>query len=174
MKVTGHDNTALIRANDHSKLPRNVWVVTITSLLTDVSSEMVLNLLPLYLANVLGVKTNIIGLIEGVADSTASILKVFSGWLSDKMRRRKGLTVLGYSLSALSKPFLYFAATWPGVLVVRFVDRVGKGIRTAPRDALIANSVDASNRELAFGLHRAGDTLGAFLGLGIALVVWYL
>ncbi len=152
-------------------LPRNVWVVTITSLLTDVSSEMVLNLLPLFLANVLGVKTDIIGLIEGVADSTASILKVFSGWFSDKLQRRKGLTVLGYSLSTISKPFLYFATTWAGVLVVRFADRVGKGVRTAPRDALIADSVEPAHRGLAFGLHRAGDTFGAFLGLGIALLV---
>lgn len=152
-------------------LPRNVWVVTLTSLLTDISSEMVLNLLPLFLANVLGVKTNVIGLIEGVADSTASVLKVFSGWLSDKLRRRKGLTVLGYSLSALAKPLLYFAASWPAVLLIRFVDRVGKGIRTAPRDALIADSVDEKRRGLAFGLHRAGDTFGAFCGLGIALLI---
>jgi MFS family permease len=152
-------------------LPRNVWVVTLTSFLTDISSEMVLNLLPLFLANVLGVKTNLIGLIEGIAESTSSILKVFSGWLSDKMGRRKGLTVLGYSLSSLSKPFLFFATTWPGVLLVRFVDRVGKGIRTAPRDALVADSVEPRHRGLAFGLHRAGDTAGAMVGLIIALLV---
>lgn len=152
-------------------LPRNVWVVTITSFLTDVSSEMVLNLLPLFLANVLGVKTNVIGLIEGIAESTASILKVFSGWLSDRLRQRKNLTVLGYALSSLSKPFLFFATTWPGVLAVRFADRVGKGIRTAPRDALIADSIDPRHRGLAFGLHRAGDTLGAMFGLIIALAL---
>jgi MFS family permease len=152
-------------------LPRNVWIVTITSFLTDVSSEMVLQLLPLFLANVLGVRTNIIGLIEGIAETTASLLKVFSGWLSDKLRRRKALTVLGYSLSSFSKPFLYFATSWLGVLAVRFSDRVGKGIRTAPRDALIADSVDEHHRGLAFGLHRAGDTLGAFVGLGIALLI---
>jgi MFS family permease len=152
-------------------LPRNVWVVTLTSFFTDISSEMVINLLPLFLANVLGVKTNVIGLIEGVADTTASLLKVFSGWLSDKLRRRKGLTVLGYSLSTVSKPLLYIVASWEGVLVVRFMDRVGKGIRTAPRDALIADSVDERHRGLAFGLHRGGDTLGAFTGLAIALLV---
>ena len=152
-------------------MPRNVWVVTITSFLTDMSSEMVINLLPLFLANVLGARTNVIGLIEGVADSTASTLKVFSGWFSDKLRLRKSLTVVGYSLSAVSKPFLYFAATWPGVLAVRFADRVGKGIRTAPRDALIADSIEPGQRGRAFGLHRAGDTLGAFLGLGIAFLV---
>ncbi|MBI5670613.1 MAG: MFS transporter [Chloroflexi bacterium] len=152
-------------------LPRNVWIVTITSFLTDVSSEMVLNLLPLFLANVLGVKTGVIGLIEGIAESTASILKVFSGWLSDRLRQRKSLTVLGYTLSSLSKPFLFFTTTWPGVLAVRFADRVGKGIRTAPRDALIADSIDPRHRGLAFGLHRAGDTLGAMVGLMIALAL---
>ncbi len=152
-------------------LPRNVWVVTATSFLTDISSEMVFNLLPLFLANVLGVKTNVIGLIEGVAETTASLLKVFSGWLSDRLRQRKNLTVLGYSLSTLMKPLLYFVTSWPGVLVVRFADRVGKGIRTAPRDALIADSIEPRHRGLAFGLHRAGDTLGAMVGLIIALVV---
>jgi MFS family permease len=152
-------------------LPRNVWVVTLTSFLTDISSEMVLNLLPLFLANVLGVQTSVIGLIEGIAESTASILKVFSGWLSDKLGRRKWLTVLGYTLSSFSKPFLYFATSWPGVLLVRFADRVGKGVRTAPRDALIADSIDTRHRGLAFGLHRAGDTAGAMIGLIIALLV---
>ncbi|MEZ4671859.1 MAG: MFS transporter [Anaerolineae bacterium] len=159
-----------VRASLRS-LPRNVWATTLTSFFTDISTEMIVNLLPLYLANVLGVRTNVIGLIEGVADSTASILKVFSGWFSDKLRRRKGLTILGYSLSAFSKPFLYFAATWPGVLAVRFADRVGKGIRTAPRDALIADSVSSENRGLAFGVNRTGDTLGAFTGLAVALLV---
>lgn len=152
-------------------VPRNVWAVTFTSLLTDISSEMVLNLLPLFLANVLGVKTNVIGLIEGIAESTASLLKLISGWYSDRLGKRKALTVMGYSLSACVKPFLYFAASWPGVLAVRFVDRVGKGVRTAPRDALIADSIAPEHRGAAFGLHRAGDTLGAFLGLGIALLI---
>jgi MFS family permease len=152
-------------------LPRNVWIVTITSFLTDISSEMVLNLVPLFLANVLGVQTSVIGLIEGIAESTASVLKVFSGWLSDKLGRRKWLTVLGYTLSSFSKPFLYLATTWPGVLAVRFADRVGKGVRTAPRDALIADSIDSKHRGLAFGLHRAGDTAGAMIGLIIALFV---
>ncbi|RPJ01479.1 MAG: MFS transporter, partial [Chloroflexi bacterium] len=139
-------------------LPRNVWIVTITSFLTDVSSEMVFNLLPLFLANVLGVKTNIIGVIEGVAETTASLLKIFSGWLSDKLGQRKWLAVLGYGLSTVSKPFLYWAGSWAGVLAIRFSDRVGKGIRTAPRDALIADTVSEQHRGAAFGLHRAGDT----------------
>src|SRR5512143_1907594 len=115
------------------QLPRNVWAVGLTSFFMDVSSEMVLNILPLFLANVLGVKTNIIGLIEGIAEATASILKLFSGWLSDKMGGRKWLAVLGYGLSALSKPFFYFANTWEVIAAVRWVDRAGKGIRTAPR-----------------------------------------
>jgi len=154
-------------------LPRNVWATTITSFLTDVSSEMVFHLLPLFLANVLGVRTGIIGLIEGIAETTASLLKVFSGWLSDRLGARKWLTVAGYALSTVSKPFLYFATTWGWVLGVRFSDRVGKGIRTAPRDALIADSIDEHHRGMAFGLHRAGDTAGAALGLLIALaVVW--
>ncbi|GAB4537066.1 MAG: MFS transporter [Anaerolineae bacterium] len=156
------------------ELPRNVWVVTATSFLTDISSEMVINLIPLFLANVLGVRTGVIGLIEGIAETTASLLKVFSGWLSDRWGGRKWLTVAGYTLSTLAKPFLYFANTWGWVLGVRFTDRVGKGIRTAPRDALVADSIDQRQRGLAFGLHRAGDTAGALLGLLVALVVVWL
>jgi MFS family permease len=154
-------------------LPRNVWAVSLTSFFMDVSSEMVLNVLPLFLANVLGVKTSVIGLIEGVAEATSSILKLFSGWLSDRMHQRKWLAVIGYGLSALSKPFFLFASTWEAIAAVRWVDRVGKGIRTAPRDALIADSIDPKQRGLAFGFHRAADTAGALVGLLIALfVVW--
>ena len=156
------------------RLPRNVWVVTLTSFLTDISSEMLVNLIPFFLANVLGVRTAVIGLIDGVAETTASLVKILSGALSDKLGKRKWLTVAGYSISTLAKPFLYFANAWGWVLGVRFADRVGKGIRTAPRDALIADSIDKSQRGLAFGLHRAGDTAGAFLGLGIAAVIIWL
>lgn len=157
-----------------ASLPRNVWVVTLTSFLTDVSSEMLSNLLPLFLFNVLGVKTNVIGLVEGIAETTASVLKVFSGWLSDRLGQRKWLAVSGYALSAFSKPFLFFANSWEWVLGVRFGDRLGKGIRTAPRDALVADSIDEKQRGLAFGLHRAGDTAGAVVGLLIAFgVVWF-
>jgi len=156
------------------RLPRNVWAVSLTSFFMDISSEMVINLLPLFLSNVLGVKTNIIGLIEGIAEATASILKVFSGWLSDKLRARKWLAVAGYGISALAKPFFYIANTWGLVAGVRWADRVGKGVRTAPRDALVADSIDESQRGLAFGFHRAADTAGAVLGLIIALlVVWF-
>lgn len=139
----------------------------------DISSEMVLNILPLFLANVLGVRTSVIGLIEGVAEASASLLKLFSGWLSDRLRARKWLAVAGYAVSALAKPFFFVANAWPAVAAVRWVDRVGKGVRTAPRDALVADSIDKSQRGMAFGFHRAADTAGAMLGLIIALgVVW--
>jgi MFS family permease len=155
------------------QLPRNVWAVGFTSFFMDVSSEMVLNILPLFLANVLGVQTSIIGLIEGVAEATASILKLFSGWLSDKMGGRKWLAVAGYGISALSKPFFYFANSWELIAGVRWADRIGKGIRTAPRDALVADSVTKETRGLAFGFHRAMDTAGAMMGLLVAaIVVW--
>jgi MFS family permease len=140
----------------------------------DISSEMVINLIPLFLANVLGVRTAIIGLIEGVAEATASLLKLFSGWLSDKLRARKWLAVFGYALSAFSKPFFYFANSWGMVAGVRWVDRIGKGIRTAPRDALVADSINENQRGFAFGFHRAADTAGAMLGLMIALLVIWL
>lgn len=153
------------------KLPRNVWIVTATSFLTDISSEMIVYLIPLYLANVLGVKTNVIGLIDGLAEMTASLLKLLSGWLSDKLQSRKWLTVFGYALSTISKPFLLVASSWGAVLAVRLGDRVGKGIRNSPRDALVADSVDETQRGLAFGFHRAGDTAGAALGLLTAVIV---
>jgi MFS family permease len=157
--------------NHRPRLPRNLWVVTLTSFLTDISSEMLASLLPIFLFSVLGVRTALIGVIEGVAETTASLLKVFSGWLSDRQGRRKPLAVLGYGLSAGAKACLYFAASWGWVLGVRFADRAGKGLRTAPRDALVAGSIDAEHRGLAFGLHRAGDTAGAFTGLLIAWLI---
>ena len=158
---------------DLKRLPRNVWVMSATSLLNDISSEMLLNLIPFFLANILGVRTAVIGLIEGVAETTASLLKIYFGALSDLFGKRKPFAVVGYALSALTKPFLYFASAWVWVLGVRVADRIGKGIRTAPRDALIADSIADKQRGLAFGLHRAADTLGAFLGLGIAaFIVW--
>jgi MFS family permease len=134
---------------------------------------MVTNILPLFLANVLGVQTGIIGLIEGIAEATASLLKLFSGWLSDWLGGRKWLAVAGYGLSAASKPFFYGAHSWALVAGVRWADRLGKGIRTAPRDALVADSVTKETRGLAFGFHRALDTAGAMVGLLIAAgAVW--
>jgi len=155
-------------------MPLNVWAVSATSFFMDISSEMVINILPLFLANVLGVQTSIIGVIEGFAETTSSLLKIFSGWLSDKLRARKWLAVSGYALSAIVKPLFYFATTWEMVAGARWADRVGKGIRTAPRDALVADSIDAKQRGLAFGFNRAADTAGAMLGILIALgVVWF-
>ncbi len=157
------------------RLPRNLRVLSWTSLLTDLSSEMVLRLLPLYLSSVLGVRVNVIGLIEGVAESAASLLKLASGWLSDRLGRRKWLAVAGYGVSALAKPFFLGASTWAQVAAVRWTERLGKGLRTAPRDALLADSVTAERRGFSFGFHRSADTLGAFLGLALAaVVVWRL
>jgi MFS family permease len=165
----------MLEKNIEKKLPRNVWVVSITSFLTDVSSEMIINTLPLFLKNVLGVKASLIGLIEGLAESTSSFVKLFSGWLSDKLKKRKWLAVLGYGISALSKPFFYFAQSWGVVAAARWSDRIGKGVRTAPRDALVADSTPRAQHGRAFGFHRAADTAGAFFGLLIALaIVWTL
>jgi MFS family permease len=161
------------RYSRYRSLPRNIWIVTIASFLTDLSSEMIVHLLPLFLANVLGVRTLTIGLIEGVAETTASLVKLLSGHYSDRIGQRKWLTVAGYGLSTVAKPFLLVANSWPMVLAVRFVERTGKGIRTAPRDALIADSITPEQRGFAFGLHRAGDTAGAAVGLLVAiLVIW--
>jgi MFS family permease len=154
-------------------LPRNIWAVSLTSFFMDISSEMVINILPLFLANVLGVKTYLIGVIEGVAEATASLLKLVSGRLSDRLRARKWPAVLGYAISALAKPLFYFATSWAFVAGARWTDRVGKGVRTAPRDALVADSIGERRRGLAFGFHRAADTAGAMIGLLIALaIVW--
>jgi MFS family permease len=153
------------------RLHPNIWFLTLGSFLTDISSEMLNNLVPLFLFNVLGVQTSIIGLIDGIAEATASLVKVYSGAISDRIGKRKRLTVIGYALSTISKPFLYFATTWEWVLGVRFTDRFGKGIRTAPRDALLAGSAKSDQRGYAFGLHRTGDTAGAFVGLAIATLI---
>ncbi len=156
------------------KLPRNVWAVSLTSFFMDISSEMVINILPLFLAYDLGVKTGLIGVIEGVAEATASILKLFSGWLSDKIGGRKWLAVLGYGVSAIAKPFFLVASSWEAVAGARWADRVGKGVRTAPRDALVADSIEPQHRGMAFGFHRAADTAGAMVGLLIAILVTWL
>jgi len=155
-------------------LNANVFFLGLVSFLTDVSSEMIFTLLPLFLANILGAATVIIGLIEGVAESTASLLKIISGWFSDKLGERKSLAIVGYGLSTLAKPFMYIATTWGLVLGVRFADRLGKGVRTAPRDALVADSVSAEERGKSFGFHRAMDTSGATLGLIVAAIVVFL
>ena len=152
----------------------NVFFLGVVSLLTDVSSEMIFTLVPLFLRNVLKAPFTAIGLIGGLSESIDAIFRIFSGWFSDKVAKRKPLALLGYSISTVAKPFMYLASTWGVVLAVRFGDRIGKGIRTSPRDALVADSVSAGERGKGFGLHRAMDTLGAVLGLAIAAIIVYL
>lgn len=149
-------------------LSPNIILIGFISFLTDVSSELIFTLMPLFLANVLGAATVVIGLIEGVAESTASLLKLLSGWLSDKLGSRKYLAFVGYALSSLSKPFMLIANTWGPIMAIRFSDRLGKGIRASPRDALVGDSVDEDNRGKAYGYHKAMDTGGAALGLILA------
>lgn len=149
-------------------LHRNVTITGFVSLFMDISSEMIYPLVPLFLANVLGVNKSIIGLIEGIAESTASLLRAFSGWFSDRIKNRKLFMALGYGVSTLSRPIIALAGTWHHVMGSRFMDRFGKGIRTAPRDALIAESSDSSHLGRAFGFHRAMDTVGAVIGPGLA------
>jgi MFS family permease len=146
------------------KIPPGVWVLGFVSLLMDVSSEMIHSLLPLFLVGTLGASAFMVGLIEGLAESTALIVKVFSGALSDYLGRRKGLAVFGYALGALTKPLFAIAPVAGVVLTARLLDRVGKGIRGAPRDALVADMTPAEVRGAAFGLRQALDTVGAFLG----------
>jgi MFS family permease len=147
-----------------SAIPRPIWVLGLVSLLMDVSSEMIHSLLPLFMVGVLGTSVFAVGLIEGVAEATALIVKVFSGALSDRLGRRKGLAVLGYALGAASKPLFALAGGAGLIVTARFVDRIGKGIRGAPRDALVADLAPPALRGAAFGLRQSLDTVGAFLG----------
>ena len=151
----------------------NIIILGIASFLTDVSTEMVYPLLPLYLTSArIGASPAIVGLIEGLAESSASLLRVFSGIWSDRLQQRKPLTIVGYACSLVGKYYLYVSTTWPLVLLGRMVDRVGKGVRTAPRDALIADSTDPSVRGNAFGIHRALDSAGATVGVIVAFVLF--
>ena len=147
-----------------SAVPRTVWALGAVSLFMDLSSEMVHGLLPLFLTGVLGAGMIAVGVVEGIAEATASVAKVFSGALSDRLARRKPLVVLGYALAALSKPLFPLAGSVPLVLAARFMDRIGKGIRGAPRDALIADVTPPELRGTAYGLRQALDTVGAVLG----------
>jgi MFS family permease len=149
-------------------LHRNIYITGLVSMFMDMSSEMVYPLVPLFLASVLGVNKSLIGLIEGIAESTASLLRVFSGWFSDRIGRRKGLMGAGYGISTLSRPIVAIATGWHMVLGYRFVDRLGKGIRTAPRDAIIADSTEVTAMGRAYGFQRAMDTMGAVVGPAIA------
>lgn len=145
-------------------LPRTVWLLGLVSLFNDTTSELVYPLVPMFLASVLMAGPKALGLIEGIAEATASLLKLFSGVLMDKRGHAKGWVAFGYGLASLSRPLFYVASSWPMVLALRFADRVGKGLRTSPRDALLAGAVDESRRGLAFGLHRAMDNAGAVIG----------
>ena len=154
---------------NRSKIPAAIWVLGFVSLLMDISSEMIHSLLPLFLMTGLGASALTIGLIEGVAEATALIVKVFSGALSDWFGRRKGLALLGYGLGAISKPLFALAPSVGMVLTARLIDRLGKGIRGAPRDALVADIAPPDLRGAAFGLRQSLDTVGAFAGPLIAV-----
>ena len=155
------------------QIPRGVWVLGFVSMLMDISSEMVHSLLPMFLVTVLGTSVFTVGLIEGLAESTALIVKVFSGALSDYLGKRKGLALFGYALGALTKPLFAMANSTSLVVTARLLDRVGKGVRGAPRDALVADITPESVRGAAFGLRQALDTVGAFVGplLGVGLML---
>lgn len=151
------------------QMPAGVWILGFVSLLMDVSSEMIHSLLPLFMVTILGASAFAVGLIEGLAESTALIVKIFSGALSDYLGKRKGLAVIGYAMGALTKPLFAVASTTGVVLTARLLDRVGKGIRGAPRDALVADIAPAHLRGAAFGLRQSLDTVGAFLGPLVAV-----
>jgi MFS family permease len=155
-----------------SPIPRTVWALGFVSLFMDVSSETIHGLLPLFLTTTLGTSVAMVGVIDGIGESTASIVKVFSGYVSDRLRRRKPLILLGYGLGALSKPFFPLAGSALLVLAARFADRIGKGIRGAPRDALVADVTPVEIRGRAYGLRQTLDTVGAFIGplLAVALM----
>lgn len=152
-------------------VPRGVWALGFVSMFMDISSEMIHSLLPLFLVGTLGASVALVGLIEGVAEATAAITKVFSGWLSDRIGKRKLLAVIGYGLGALTKPVFPLAATPFAVFGARFADRIGKGIRGAPRDALVADITPPAIRGAAFGLRQSLDTIGAFAGPLVAMVL---
>ncbi len=145
-------------------LPTTIWLLGLISLMNDSASELIYPLVPLYLASVLMAGPKALGVIEGIAEATSSLLKLFAGVLADKTASTKPWVVGGYSLAAIARPLMAFAAAWPMVLALRFADRVGKGLRSSPRDALLASAVDPAQRGLAFGLHRALDNAGAVIG----------
>jgi MFS family permease len=153
------------------RLPASIWALGFVSMFMDVSSEMIHALLPVFLVTVLGASAVTVGLIEGIGEATASISKLFSGWLSDRLGKRKALTVLGYGLGALSKPLFAVAPTPSWVLVARFSDRIGKGIRGAPRDALVGDLAPPELRGAAYGLRQSLDTIGAFAGPLLAMAL---
>jgi MFS family permease len=152
-------------------ITKNVVVISLVSFFNDIASEMIYPIVPIFLTTVLGAPVTVVGLIEGIAESTASILRVFSGWFSDKFKRRKPFMIAGYVLSSLSKLIMAISVHWSMIMGGRFLDRFGKGVRTSARDALLAEGCDASCRGRVFGFHRTIDTMGALVGPLIALVL---
>lgn len=156
-------------------LSRDTFLLTFTSLFADISTEMLYPVIPIFVTEYLGAKGSVVGIIEGVSTATQYIVQGISGYFSDKIKKRKPLALVGYFLAAISKPLIGFSSSWSGVLGARFMDRLGSGMRSAPRDALIAGSADEKNRGKAFGVEGVGDNLGAFLGpiIAIALLYWF-
>jgi MFS family permease len=169
------DSTTLARATSRLReIPAGIWALGFVSLLMDVSSEMIHALLPVYLVTVMGASMAMVGVIEGIAEATASIVKIFSGAISDWLGKRKLLAVIGYGLAAITKPLFPLAASIGWLVAARFIDRIGKGIRGAPRDALVADLAPAHLRGTSFGLRQSLDTVGAFLGPGLAMALLWL
>ncbi len=162
-----------VRRRYFAGLSRNTFLLASASLFADISTEMLYPVLPIFLTQVLSASGSVVGLVDGVAQATQNIVQGFSGWLSDKLQRRKSIALAGYLLAAVAKPLMGLSTSWPGVLGGRFLDRLGTGARSAPRDALVASSADEEHRGKAFGLEGIGDNLGAFLGplLAVALLM---
>ena len=166
-----HTKIVWNRKVDHMKIPRGVWVLGFVSMFMDISSEMIHGVLPLFVVGTLGASATLLGLIEGVAEGTAQISKLFSGVLSDRWRNRKNLALFGYGLAAAVKPLFPLATSLEAVFFARFADRIGKGIRGAPRDAMVADFTPIAKRGAAFGLRQSLDTIGAFVGPLIAVAL---
>jgi MFS family permease len=165
------DTTNQIKKNFFRGLSSNIIILGFVSLFTDLSSQMVFPLIPLFLTSVIGVGAYAVGIVEGAAETTASLLKVLSGYWSDKINKRKPFILFGYSLSSLTKPLFAFAHIWIFILFIRVIERIGKGLRTAPRDAIVAESCDKDVRGKAYGFHRAMDGIGSVLGAILAFIL---
>jgi MFS family permease len=152
-------------------ITRNIFILGLVSLFTDLSSQMVFPLIPLFLTTVLGASAYVVGIVEGAAETTAALLKIISGYWSDKIKKRKRFILFGYSLSSITKPLFAFANVWFFILFIRVVERIGKGLRSAPRDALVAESCDETVRGKAYGFHRAMDGIGSILGAVLAFLL---
>lgn len=159
---------------EKSRIPRPVWFLGLTSLFTDAATEMIYPLLPVYLSRVLGASAVSLGIVEGVAEGVNSLLKVISGYWSDRVRRRRPMVIAGYAVSSIARPFIAVTTSWPQVLVIRALDRVGKGIRGAPRDVLLARFATPTTRGRIYGFHRAMDHTGAIVGPLVATVILFI